>query len=63
MVVDFQGIPMPSMYGIFTHIWLFFEGNIWWIIGKYTSPMAPKAFGLYGCGSDTIFDRLLKWVL
>ena len=30
--------PIPSMYGIFTYIWLiFYDSNV----GKYTSPMDP----------------------
>ena len=29
--------PIPSMYGIFTYIWLIFRVNV----GKYTSPMDP----------------------
>ena len=34
-------IPIGSMYGIFTHIWLICMVNV----GKYTSPMDPM--GLY----------------
>ena len=33
-------IPIGSMYGIFTYIWLIFRVNV----GKYTSPMDPMGY-------------------
>ena len=36
--------PIPSMYGIFTYIWLIFIVNV----GKYTSPMDPMGDGQEG---------------
>ena len=36
----FVYIPIGSMYGIFTYIWLIFMVNV----GKYTSPMDPMGY-------------------
>ena len=32
-------IPLPSMYGIFTYIWLFLMVKYGFHVSKYTSPM------------------------
>ena len=37
--------PIPSMYGIFTYIWLFLMVKYGFHLGKYTSPMDGK--GVY----------------
>ena len=42
LAVNFLGnipLPIPSMYGIFTYIWLFLLVNYGFHVGKYTSPM------------------------
>ena len=31
-----ESYPIPSMYGLFTYIWLIFYGKL---VGKYTNPM------------------------
>ena len=42
-------IPIGSMYGIFTHIWLICMVNV----GKYTSPMDPTK----GCKGGNLFPH------
>ena len=37
----FEHVPIRSMYGIFTNIWLILKVNV----GEYTSPMDPMGFG------------------
>ena len=36
----FTSLPIGSMYGIFTYIWLIFMVNV----GKHTSPMDPMGY-------------------
>ena len=42
-LMEYHGIPIPSMYGIFTYIWLICMG---FHVGKYT-----KIHGCYGIGN------------